>query len=201
MKHALTIAALACTLSTAYAAPSYVGGNGGSFTPFAGMGLTYGGDQVSDTVPFENSSSSSLHGGALIDFRAGFEYQTLNSPWSFQVSLGYHVAKVAAKNGSLTFGRIPLEVLAHWDVSNSWRFGGGLRKALSSKVHTSGLGDGYAQEQDYTSSIGIVVEAETFFSPQLGLKLRAVSEKYKPQVGGKEIDGSHVGAIGVYYFK
>jgi len=201
LKHALIIAAMACATGAANAAPSYVGGNGASFTPFLGMGLTYGGDQVGDTVLYENAPSRSLHGGALIDFRAGFEYQTLNSPWSFQMSLGYHVDKASAKNGSVTFNRMPLEVLTHWQVSDSWRFGGGLRKALGTKLHTSGLGDNYAQEQDYKSSVGIVVEAETFFTPKVGMKLRAVSEKYTPQISGKEIDGSHVGVIGVYYFK
>lgn len=199
MKYAITIAALACALSTAHAAGP---GAAGSFSPFLGGGLTYGGDQVGDTIEYENSSSRSLHGGALLDMRAGFEYQTIGSPWSFQMSLGYQVDNASAKNGSVRFDRFPLEVLAHWDVSDSWRFGGGIRKALSTKLHTSGVGSGYAQEQEYSSSVGGVVEAETFFGSHVGLKLRVVSEKYKSQLtGGKDIDGTHLGVLGIYYFK
>jgi hypothetical protein len=199
LKYALTIAALACAMSTAHAVQSSASG----FAPFVGAGLTYGGDQVGDTIEYENSSSVSLHGGSLVDLRGGFEYQDPGSPWSFQMSLGYHVDKASARNGSVTFDRIPLEVLAHWDINESWRLGGGLRKALSPKVHTSGLGDGYAQEQSYSSTVGVVVEAETFFGAKssVGLKIRAVTEKYKPELGGKEIDGTHLGVIGVYYFK
>jgi len=197
LKYALTIAALACAISAAHAAQPSPSG----FSPFLGGGLTYGGDKVGHTVEYDNSTSVSLHGGSLVDVRGGFEYQTIGSPWSFQMSLGYHVDKASARNGSVTFDRLPVEVLAHWDISDSWRFGGGLRKALSPKVHTSGLGDGYAQEQSYSSSVGVVLEAETFFTPKVGLKIRAVSEKYKPELGGKDLDGSHVGVIGVYYFK
>jgi hypothetical protein len=197
LKYALTIAALACAISSAHAVQPSASG----FAAFLGGGLTYGGDQVGDTIEYENSSSVSLHGGSLIDLRGGFEYQTVGSPWSFQMSLGYHVDKASARNGSVTFDRVPLEVLAHWDINDSWRFGGGVRKALGAKVHTSGLGDGYAQEQKYSSTVGVVLEAETFFGPKVGLKMRVVSEKYKPELGGKDIDGTHIGVLGIYYFK
>ena len=63
-------------------------------------------------------------------------------------------------------------------------------------------GSGYVADQNYTASTGLVLEAEMFFSPTVSMKMRAVSEKYTPETGVKqELDGSHLGVIGVYYFK
>lgn len=192
---------LACSFISAQAAegtPITAG-----FSPFVGFGLTYGGDQIGKEIKYEDGSSSSIHGGGLVAMLAGIEYQTMNSPLSMQLSIGYHVDDTLnAKNGSVRFSRTPIEALAHWRMSDSWRLGGGLRKAVGAQTRSSGLGSGYVADQNYTASTGLVLEAEMFFSPTVSMKMRAVSEKYTPETGAKqELDGSHLGVIGVYYFK
>ncbi len=174
--------------------------------PFLGIGLTYGGDQIGDDIQYKNGDSSTLHGGALIDLRAGLEYTVPESPLSFQLSMAYHADSVSAENGDADFTRFPLEALVHYRVNPSWRVGGGLRKALNAKSSSSGAGSGYVADQKFKASVGLVLEAETHFTRNLGLKIRVVSEKYKPDGNNgynsnESLDGSHIGVIGVYYFK
>lgn len=165
------------------------------------MGLTYGGDQIGSDVQYDNGTSAKIHGGALIDFRGGIEYRMPASPVSFQTSIGYHFDRAGASNGDVTFSRMPLELLAHYQALDTWRFGGGIRKSLNAEVKATGLGTQFAASQKYTGNTGLVLEAETFVTPQFGVKLRVVSEKFKPEFGNKEVDGSHFGAYGMYYFK
>ena len=193
-------AALAFAALTAHAQE---GGatSGRGLTPFLGIGLTFGGDQVGEDIEYEDGHSSSITAGGLIDLRAGLEYQAEGSPVSFQLSVSYHVARSDADNGSVTFSRVPVEALVHYRLNDSWRIGGGLRKATGAESSASGAGNFYAGDAKYKSSTGIVLEAETFFGPKWGVKLRAVSEKYTPEAGGEKLDGTHFGVIGVYYFK
>lgn len=170
-------------------------------SPFLGLGLTLGGDQIGETIRYEDGSSTDITGGGLVDLRAGLQYQAPDSALSFQLSLGYHTDDtLAAKNGSASFTRFPLEVLAHHQSLEKWRFGGGLRKALNAQTKTSGLGADYVLAQKYKSSVGVVLEAEYMPTRAIGIKLRGVSESYKPEVLGKTISGNHLGVIAVYYF-
>jgi hypothetical protein len=170
-------------------------------TPLLGAGLTFGGDEVGDTVRYNNGDTNTLHAGGLVDFRAGVEYQTIGSPLSFQLNVAYHLDRSSAKNGDISFSRVPVEALAHWRMGQAWRLGGGLRKALSVQAKGDGVGAQYVQDQKYTSSVGLVAEGEYFFTPAFGLKVRAVSEKFKPDNGGKELSGDHIGVIAAYYFR
>lgn len=203
LKKAVVLSALLGALSIGHAqvAPN---ANPSGITPFVGIGITFGGDQIGRDIQYTNGSSSALHAGGLVDLRAGLEYQAIESPLSFQLSVGYHVDTSLGNGdgGSASFSRIPVELLAHYRLNDTWRLGGGLRKATGAKTESSGNGSGYVVAQKYTSTAGLVLEAEAFINPRFGVKLRAVSEKYKPELGNQqEVDGSHLGVIGVYYFK
>ena len=52
----------------------------------------------------------------------------------------------------------------------------------------------------FASTLGLVIEGEYLISPLLGIKLRHVSEKYKPSGGSGSIDGSHLGVLASFYF-
>lgn len=200
MKKAVVLSALLGALSVGHA---QVTSNPSGIAPFVGFGLTFGGDQIGRDIQYESGKSSSIHAGGMVDLRAGLEYQAINSLLSFQFSVGYHVDDTLnADNGSVSFSRFPVELLAHYRINDTWRMGGGLRKALNAKANSSGAGSYYVTDQKYSSDLGLVLEAEAFISPRFGVKLRAVSEKYKPELGNQqEVDGSHLGVIGVYYFK
>jgi hypothetical protein len=49
---------------------------------------------------------------------------------------------------------------------------------------------------DYGSTTGGVIEGEYLVTPNIGLKMRFVGEKYTPSAGGPSADGNHVG----FYF-
>jgi hypothetical protein len=208
LKKHLTAAVLAALAVSSQAQVAAQGEPMTALTPFLGIGLTYGGDQIGEDIDYDNGSSRRLLGGSLLDLRAGLEFEAPGSPLSFQLSIGYHFDSATARNGDASFTRVPLEVLMHYRAAPNWRFGGGLRQALNAKSSSSGAGSVYVDDQKFKASVGVVLEGEVFFARSLGLKIRAVSEKYKPDTGSyswnsstKEIDGSHIGVIGVYYFK
>ena len=68
--------------------------------------------------------------------------------------------------------------------------------------HPELKGSGLASNvnQTYDSTAGAVVEGEYLFTPHVGVKLRYVSEKFKPSNGGQSVDGSHAGLLLSYYF-
>jgi hypothetical protein len=174
-----------------------------SFYPFVGGGLTFGGDQIGRTIQYESGNDSALHAGGLFDLRFGAEFVPAGSPMSFQLSLGFHAdSSRAASNGSASFKRYPLELLTHYAFNDSWRVGVGARKALNAETSSSGNGAGYVLAEKYSSSVGFVLEGEYFVTRGLAIKVRGVSEKYKPETSpNTEVKGDHIGVLAVYYFK
>jgi Outer membrane protein beta-barrel domain len=169
-----------------------------------GIGFTVGGDQLGATITTidssGNSDSSKIKAGAIVDFRGGAEYQLQGQPLAIELSIGYHFDTVEADNGEVQFSRMPLELIGHYAVNEYWRVGGGLRKSLSAKLKASGAGNYYANNTKYTGSVGLVIEAEYFMTPQVSFKGRYVSETFKPEGGGKDVSGNHAGIYGMFYF-
>jgi hypothetical protein len=163
---------------------------------FLGGGLTAGGDRLV-TARFVNGDDYTIHGGALLQVYGGFEFRVAPA-LSLALSVGYHVDSADAWNGSTWFSRIPVEALAHYRVAPNWRIGGGVRFALHPRLSS----DGYAPsvDEDFEAAIGPVVEVEYLFNPRFGLKLRAVSERYKSKAGLPTVDGDHVGLMASFYF-
>jgi hypothetical protein len=169
-----------------------------------GIGFTFGGDQIGDTINTVSSTgskdSSKIHAGGEFDLRGGAEYQLQGQPIAIELSIGYHFDKVSADNGDVSFTRYPLEVIGHYAINEYWRVGGGIRKSLSPKTSVSGAGAIYADNVKYTSSAGLLIEAEYFMTPQFSFKGRYVSETFKPSNGGKDVSGNHGGIYGMFYF-
>jgi outer membrane protein with beta-barrel domain len=162
-----------------------------------GFGLTYGDEKLA-TVTLENSDKSDIRSGGLVTFFAGGEYR-FGAVFSLQSTIGWHIDSAAGDNGSLSFSRYPVELLAHFRVTPTVRLGGGVRKALNPKVSGEGIAAG--NTTSFESSTGGVVEIEYLASRLAGVKLRYVTEKYKPKNGtGPKADGNHIGLIGVFYF-
>jgi hypothetical protein len=187
---------LACTLALSAAHAGDTGGIRG----LVGVGLTFGGDQVGDTIGYTNGDTAKIHAGGLADLRGGIEYQLQGQPVAIELSIGYHFDKANAKNGDVSFTRFPLELIAHYAVNEYWRVGLGMRKSLSTESSSSGVGAAYVPNSKYKSSVAPLIEAEYFMTPQFSFKGRYVSESFKPENGGKKLDGSHGGIYGMFYF-
>jgi hypothetical protein len=182
-----------CALAQAASRP------GPPVRPFIGFGLTAGGDKQADFI-YSNGTTSSVSTGGLVHLKGGVDI-ALKGPMSLQLSLGYHSDSATAANGSYTFSRMPLEVLAHVALSNNFRLGGGLRWALDPRVSSSGVLSGY--DATFNAGTSFVAEGEFFPIKRLGIKLRLVRETFDGQGinRGLRYDGSHAGAYVVYYFR
>jgi hypothetical protein len=191
MKKIFALAALAIAASAAQAAQET-----NSVHFLVGMGLTGGGDKWA-TLHYQDGSSANITFGGLLDVHAGVEYRFANR-FSLDTTIGYHFDNQSASNGSMRFERYPLEILGHYAVTDQVRLGGGMRYVMSPKVVSSGVVGG--NNHDFDNTTGVVLEGEYLFSPQMGLKLRGVSESYKLTGSSTSYSGNHVGLMFNYYF-
>jgi hypothetical protein len=161
-----------------------------------GGGVTFGGDKLL-TVEYENGVEMDLRAGGMIAMYGGIDYRVTDE-FSFQATVGYHVDNTTARNADARFDRFPLEVLAYYHVSPTWRVGGGARYVSNPKLKTSGaLNIG---NFSFDNTIGGVLEAEYLMGSNVGIKLRYVHETYESKQIVEKIDGSHVGILANFYF-
>ena len=162
---------------------------------FVGIGATFGGDKLA-TATFSNGDSAKIRAGGTVQFHGGLMYHFTDKV-SASVGVGYHFDQVNATNGSITFKRVPLELLGHYAVLPNVRLGGGLRAVSGAKLDGGGVASGI--NASLGSATGLVLEGEYLVSPSFGIKLRAVQEDYKPS-GASKVDGGHMGVMFNYYF-
>lgn len=163
--------------------------------PVLGVAVTAGGETLA-TVRFTDGSSENIKSGGLVHLFAGAEYRS--GAFALQANLGYHVDDTSsASNGSVKFSRMPIELLGFWHVNDSWRFGGGLRKAGSAKLSGSGAAASVGSFS-FSGQAGLVLQGETFFGEGLAASayLRYVTEDY--QLRGLSVSGNHLG-LGIAY--
>jgi opacity protein-like surface antigen len=163
---------------------------------FLGSGLTFGGDKLAK-LEYDNGTDSSVTAGGLVQLTGGVEYR-INSDFALQTSVGYHVSDATARDGSIRFTRMPIELIAYYSITPEWRIGAGARHVSNAKLKASGAaGRG---QVDFDDTVGALVEAEYLITPKMGVKFRYVSEKYETTIGKNKVDGNHVGGAFNYYF-
>ena len=161
-----------------------------------GMGLTGGGDTLV-TATYNNGDDVDIRAGQMIAFNTGIDYR-VTPEFSFQATIGYHTDRASAKNGDLSFTRIPMELLAYYNVNQQWRIGGGARYVSSTKLSSSGAAS--IGNFEFKNTLSAVAEAEYLSGPNWGFKVRLVNEKFEYKVGGGKVDANHIGFFGTYYF-
>jgi opacity protein-like surface antigen len=168
-----------------------------SFRFLLGAGITFGGDTLI-TVPFTDGSREDIKAGGLVQLYGGGEFR-LGDKVALQATVGYHVNDTsAASNGGVRFTRVPVDLLAFYEVSDKIRLGGGAQFVSGPELKGSGVASNVNSKFDSTT--GAVLEGEYLFTPKTGLKLRYVSEKFKRSGDGASFDGSHLGLMFNYYF-
>ncbi|TDM08612.1 MAG: hypothetical protein C4K60_04095 [Ideonella sp. MAG2] len=165
-----------------------------TYHPLVGLGLTYGGDKV-DEARYTDGTKTEITAGSLAQFYVGFEarFELMTA----QINVGYHFQRANASNGSLSYERYPVEMLAHYKLTPQWRIGGGVRRISEAKLNGTGVASGH--DLKLGASTGPVLEAEYLFSANSGLKARVAKDSYTLSTG-KEVDGSHFGVMWTYYF-
>lgn len=187
---------LAAAVLALAAVPSFAEG----FRPVIGVSLTGGGKTLVE-VEYEDGPNRKISSGGLTHVYGGFEYRAPAANFAVQTTLGYHFDRADADNGSLSFSRVPLEVLGFWHVNDNVRLGGGLRKAFNSRFETSGVGSYVSSDFNMRSSVGFVLQGEYLFTEHHSIFLRYVNENYKSvHLEGGEVDGDHGGLGYTYHF-
>jgi hypothetical protein len=161
---------------------------GDTFKGVLGVTLTGGGDKLA-TVTYTNGNSQNIKSGGLLHIFGGVEYVPTNA-FALQATVGYHVDDSNAKNGSVKFSRVPVEVLGFWKAADTWRFGLGLRKTSGAKLTSSGEASNIGNFK-LDSKLGAVLQGEYLFNPSGSVFVRYVGEKYTVNKVG--VSGNHVG--------
>lgn len=166
--------------------------------PLVGVGLTVGGDKFIEGIRYDDGYSEDIAAGQFLQIYTGVRYQAVPN-FSVQATAGYHVDNTRrSSNGNARFSRYPFEVLAHFHVSDQVRVGGGVRFVTGAEFISSGLLA--VGNRRFDNTTGVVAEAEYLVAPQLGFKLRYVSEQYQAKPPFAEtVDGSHVGFMFNWY--
>lgn len=164
-------------------------------------GLTYGGDKLA-TVRFTDGDTDNIKAGGLAHFAAGVLWQPGDVPMSIQVTFGYHLDDVSARNGDLRFSRYPLEGLAFYNGVPNWRFGLGLRYVNSPRLKTD-LG-GVTSQTKFRNATGFVGEVGYEMTRNIWISGRYVNEEYEAESFGSggttlQLTGSARGDHGGVY--
>ncbi len=185
LKPTLVAAALVCgaalVSSNAFA--------GDTFKGVVGATLTGGGEKLA-TVTYTNGTSQNIKSGGLLHIFGGVEFAATDA-FAIQATVGYHVDDTNAKNGSVKFSRVPVELLGFWKPADSFRVGLGLRKTSSAKLSSSGDAVGSIGNTKLEGKAGAVLQGEYLFSPSGSGFVRYVSENYT--VNKASVSGNHVG--------
>ncbi len=167
-------------------------------------GLTYGGDTLF-TATYTTGGSTNIKAGSLVQFGIGALYQFDDSPLALMLSANYHTDFSNAKNGDMSFNRVPVEILAYYTGKQKMRLGGGLR--LVNSPEASATINGATTKYTFDNTTGIVGEVGFQMSPQGWLYVRFVSEKYNLKTnngvnvtGAPSLNGSHLGVNFGYEF-
>lgn len=190
-KHLLAASALAAGLvSSSFAAEGV--------RPIIGAGLTVGGKTLA-SARMSDGSTQRVSSGGLISMFGGLEYRAApDAPFTVQATIGYHVDDTDASNGSISFSRVPVELITFWNPNAQFRFGLGLRKATNAKLSSSGAANS-VPDVSMSSDLGLVLQGDYYLSPQMSTFLRLVSERYKsPLLNDNSVSGNHIG-MGIAY--
>lgn len=141
-------------------------------------GLTGGGDKLAE-VRYSNGDRESIRAGGLGQLAAGVVWQPTATPLSLQATVGWHFDNISARNGDITFSRMPIEVLGYFTAVPNWRFGGGARFVRDARLETDI--DGFSDTVRYKDSTGLVLEAGYRIAPRGWLNLRYTDEEYEAE--------------------
>ncbi len=170
---------------------------------FGSLGFAFGGDTlVSGT--YTNGDSFSVKAGDGLLLSGGLSY-AISDKVDLQGSVGYQSASTTASNGKIDFTRYPVELLALYNIDNTWRVGGGVRSATSPKLSTSGVA-GALGSYEFTPSVGAVLEAQYMFNAnpsskaKMGINVRYVTESFEENVSKTKVKGDSLGLGLVIYY-
>lgn len=153
------------------------GPGGGPYAAFVIEGaVEYGGDNLA-TILYEDGSDQEMLSGQGATLAVGGQVRpSYNSPIALRATIGFKYQTTAATNAHITFTRVPIEVVASYDLTDDFWAGAGYVRHTAVKFR----GDGIAEDDDFEDGNGATVE--------LGWRwvaLTYTAMKYTDSVGGE----------------
>lgn len=146
---ALAAAPLLAVAAAAQSAPA-AAANEAPAPPAAGSGPSFrfvvegagefGGDPVA-SVFFEDGSTQEVHGGQGVTLAGGGELRpSSQSPVAVRATVGFKYVTTRATNAHITLTRVPVELVATYDLPGGAWVGGGYVRHMALKFQGDGLG-------------------------------------------------------------
>jgi hypothetical protein len=155
-----------------------------------GFALSAGGDDLAKIDLVDGSGhtrSENIEAGGLWYIYGGVQFDTPFFP--LRLTLGYFEDGVDASNGSVSFSRVPLELLGVFS-SGPHSFGVGPTLHLSPELDMKDVGLGSYEADD---ALGLVLMYEYTFENNFALGARYTNISY--DFGGDDVDGSNLGLL------
>ena len=161
-------------------------------------GLHFGGDDLVK-VTYTDGSSDSIQAGRLLSLAIGVTEQ-ISYNVQGRVSLGYKYDFIKADNGTVSFSRMPLDILAMY-YKHQWMFGGGLTFHLSPEVEVD-VTPSVTGPPAYDTAYGLVLAFDYntygYYQRDWYLGGRVTLINYKNPTGS--FSGNSVGVVFGYMF-
>jgi hypothetical protein len=162
------------------------------FKFLAGLGISFGGDKLVSIPTTGKEASVSAGSGAFI--HVGFEKRFAND-FALQTTIGYHSDSDKGSNGSISFTRVPFELIGYKGVTDKVRLGLGLRQSTSAQFSSSGVATSYRSSDSATASVGFLLSVEYLVNEKFGISGRVVNESFQFKNDPKTYDGTHAGVL------
>jgi hypothetical protein len=165
------------------------------------MNMDFGGERIAK-FSFSDGSTAEIKAGQLFTFAGGVIYVSPTAPWALEATVGYKFDKVNGSNGSATFSRIPIDVIASLS-SERHRLGAGVTAHLSPTFECKLTGV-CAGKVELDTAIGAIAQYSfsiPFPKANGGIELAAryTYVKYKKS-GSPDLDGSAPGFMLGFWF-
>lgn len=139
-------------------------------------GFTFGGDTL-ESIYDSNGHTTNIKAGNLAQIGLGALVKAGSIPVEAQLTANYHWHSASYSNGSATFSRVPVELTAYYNGVRNWRFGGGVRYVSSPRL--GGMEFLGGANIKFKNTVGEILEAGYYVSPNTVLSMRYVFERYK----------------------
>jgi hypothetical protein len=150
----------------------------------------FGGDAIA-TVFFEDGSTQEVHGGQGVTLAGGGELRpSAGSPLALRGTVGFKFVTTKATNADITLTRVPVEVVATYDLPGGMWVGGGYVRHTALQFE----GDDIGPDMEFDDANGATAE--------LGWRwvaLTYTAMRYT-DAEGAEYDASNVGLSFIYRF-
>lgn len=166
-----------------------------------GISLTGGGETLKNIRIFKENDKQNLRddeisnvkikSGELFYFYTGAMVAIPHVAFRTQITIGYHVDAIKTNDGTITFSRIPLDIIPTWEFEKH-RMGLGITYVFDPKLDTDNIKG--IDDVNYSETIGTMIHYQYKFNQRLSIGARYTEVKFSP-IGDASVtsNGAHLG--------